>query len=169
MGQIRTGVRAFTTGGQLPHDVMRSTNRLLVDLGSELFASCLYLQLDPANGRAVMARAGHPPPLLRRPDGRVRVLDLAGGPLLGIDAAATYPATDVEFTPGSLLVLYTDGLIESPGIDIEDALAQVCELFTTMGDQPLEYLADELVRHSVAARERADDVAVLLLRARGDG
>ncbi|MER5910884.1 SpoIIE family protein phosphatase [Streptomyces sp. NPDC001982] len=169
MGQIRTGVRAFTTGGQPPHDVMRSTNRLLVDLGSELFASCLYLQLDPANGRAVMARAGHPPPLLRRPDGRVRVLDLAGGPLLGIDAAATYPTTEVEFTPGSLLVLYTDGLIESPGVDIEDALAQLGELLTTMGDQPLEYLADELVRHSVAARERADDVAVLLLRARGDG
>ncbi|GGI96954.1 hypothetical protein GCM10010121_004060 [Streptomyces brasiliensis] len=169
MGQIRTGVRAFTTGGQPPQEVMGSTNRLLVDLGAELFASCLYLRLDPAHGRAEMARAGHPPPLLRRPDGRVRVLDLAGGPLLGIDAEATYPTTEVEFAPGSLLVLYTDGLIESPGVDLEDALARLGELLTAMGDQPLEYLADELIRHSVAARERADDVAVLLLRALGDG
>ncbi|MFE0515650.1 SpoIIE family protein phosphatase [Streptomyces sp. NPDC058964] len=166
MGQIRTGVRAFTTGGQAPEDVMSSTNRLLVDLGADLFASCLYLRLDPAHGRAVMARAGHPPPLLRRPDGRVRVLDLAGGPLLGIDAEATYPTTEVDFSPGSVLVLYTDGLIESPGVDIEDALADLGELLARIGDQPLEQLADELVRHSVAARDRVDDVAVLLLRAR---
>ncbi|MGW3957633.1 SpoIIE family protein phosphatase [Streptomyces sp. NPDC004752] len=169
MGQIRTGVRAFTTGGQSPAQVMSSTNRLLIDLGAELFASCLYLRLDPARGRAVMARAGHPPPLLRRPDGRVRVLDLAGGPLLGIDTAATYPTTEIGLTPGSLLALYTDGLIESPGIDIEDALADLGELLAITGDQPLEYLADEVVRHSVAAHERVDDVAVLLLRARRDG
>ncbi len=167
MGQIRTGVRAFTTGGQTPEEVMGSTNRLLVDLGADLFASCLYLRLDPDNERAVMARAGHPPPLLRRPDGRVRVLDLAGGPLLGIDAEATYPTTEVDLAAGSVLVLYTDGLIESPGVDIEDALADMGELLNAIGDQPLEHLADELVAHSVAARDRVDDVAVLLLRALG--
>ncbi|MEU1407758.1 SpoIIE family protein phosphatase [Streptomyces sp. NPDC005728] len=168
MGQIRTGVRAYTTVGQAPQEVMRSTNRLLIDLGADLFASCLYLRLDPARGQAVMARAGHPPPLLRRPDGRVRVLDLAGGPLLGIDAAATYPTTDVSLTPGSVLALYTDGLVESPGVDIEDSLVDLGALLAEMGDQPLESLADELVRHSAAARERADDVAVLLLRACDD-
>ncbi|MEU6507081.1 SpoIIE family protein phosphatase [Streptomyces sp. NPDC046942] len=165
MGQIRTGVRAYTTVGQAPHEVMSSTNRLLIDLGAELFASCLYLRLDPARGRAVMARAGHPPPLLRRPDGRVRVLDLAGGPLLGIDAAAVYPTTEVSLAPGSVLVLYTDGLVESPGIDIEDALVDLGGLLSEAGDQPLERLADEVVRHNPAARGRVDDVAVLLLRA----
>ncbi|MGW8700764.1 SpoIIE family protein phosphatase [Streptomyces eurythermus] len=169
MGQIRTGVRAYTTVGQAPHEVISSTNRLLIDLGSELFASCLYLRLDPAHGRAVMARAGHPPPLLRRPDGKVRVLDLAGGPLLGIDASAVYPTTEVSLPPGSVLVLYTDGLVESRGVDIEDALADLGELLADAGDQPLESLVDEVVRHSVAARDRVDDVAVLLLRARADG
>ncbi|MFF7981934.1 SpoIIE family protein phosphatase [Streptomyces sp. NPDC007901] len=169
MGQIRTGVRAFTTVGQTPEEVMRSTNRLLIDFGADLFASCLYLRLDPARGRAVMARAGHPPPLLRRPDGRVRVLDLAGGPLLGIDAEATYPTTEVALAPGSVLALYTDGLVESPGVDIEDALVDLGELLAENGDQPLDKLADTLVRHSAAAQERVDDVAVLLLRARDDG
>lgn len=168
MGQIRTGVRAYTAVGQPPQEVMRSTNRLLIDLGADLFASCLYLRLEPAGGRVVMARAGHPPPLLRRPDGRVRVLDLAGGPLLGIDAAATYPTTEVPFSPGSVLVLYTDGLVESPDVDIEDALVGLGALLAEFGDRPLERLADELVRHSVAGRERVDDVAVLLLRARDD-
>lgn len=167
MGQIRTAVRAYTTVGQSPEEVMRSTNRLLIDLGAELFASCLYLRLDPGRGRAVMARAGHPPPLLRRPDGRVRVLDLAGGPLLGIDGSAVYPTTEVELAPGSVLVLYTDGLIESPGVDIEDALAELGRRLAEAGDRPLDELADELVRHSAAARERIDDVALLLLRADG--
>ncbi|KUO02899.1 SpoIIE family protein phosphatase [Streptomyces caeruleatus] len=166
MGQIRTAVRAYTTVGQAPEDVMRSTNRLLLDLGSDLFASCLYLRLDPAHGKAVMARAGHPPPLLRRPDGRVRVLDLAGGPLLGIDGSPTYPTTEVDLTPGCVLVLYTDGLIESPGVDIEDALADLGQLLTEAGERPLDELADLLVEHSAARRERVDDVALLLLRAR---
>lgn len=166
MGQIRTAVRAYTTVGQTPAEVMRSTNRLLIDLGAELFASCLYLRLDPRRGRAVMARAGHPPPLLRRPDGRVRVLDLAGGPLLGIDGSAVYPTTEVELAPGSVLALYTDGLIESPGVDIEDALADLGRQLAEAGDRPLDELADELVRRSAAARERIDDVALLLLRAR---
>ncbi|MEU6478730.1 SpoIIE family protein phosphatase [Streptomyces sp. NPDC047017] len=169
MGQLRTAVRAYTTVGQEPQEVMRSTNRLLMELGVELFASCLYLRLDPADGSAVMSRAGHPPPLLRRPDGRVRVLDLAGGPLLGIDAAATYPTTRVALAPGSVLALYTDGLVESPGVDIEDALAELGHRLGEAGDLPLGELADRLVRHSAAARERIDDVAVLLLRARGDG
>ncbi|MFG2455953.1 SpoIIE family protein phosphatase [Streptomyces sp. NPDC048523] len=167
MGQIRTAVRAYTTVGQPPEEVMRSTNRLLIDLGAELFASCLYLRLDPQRGRAVMARAGHPPPLLRRPDGRVRVLDLAGGPLLGIDSSAVYPTTEVDLTPGCVLALYTDGLIESPGVDIEDALADLGRQLAEAGDRPLDELADELVRRGAAARERIDDVALLLLRADG--
>ncbi|MCC5479305.1 SpoIIE family protein phosphatase [Streptomyces sp. JA03] len=168
MGQIRTGVRAYTTVGQAPHEVMSSTNRLLIDLGTELFASCLYLRLDPARGQAVMARAGHPPPLLRRPDGRVRVLDLAGGPLLGIDACAVYPTTEVSFAPGSVLVLYTDGLVEAPDVDIEEALVDLGALLSEAGDQPLERLADEVVQHTAATRARVDDVAVLLLRASDD-
>ncbi|MET7378070.1 SpoIIE family protein phosphatase [Streptomyces sp. NPDC005526] len=166
MGQIRTAVRAYTTVGQEPQEVMRSTNRLLIDLGVELFASCLYLRLDPVNGCAVMSRAGHPPPLIRRPDGRVRVLDLAVGPLLGIDASATYPTTLVDFAPGSVLALYTDGLVESPDTDIEDSLVELGQRLAEAGDAPLDELADLLVSHGAAERERIDDVALLLLRAR---
>ncbi|MBD9735192.1 serine/threonine-protein phosphatase, partial [Streptomyces sp. H28] len=164
MGQVRTAVRAYTTVGQAPEEVMRSTNRLLLDLGADLFASCLYLRLDPVRGRAVMSRAGHPPPLLRRPDGRVRVLDLAGGPLLGIDGGAVYPATEVGLSPGSLLVLYTDGLVESPGTDFEEAVAALGRRLTELGDLPLDELADALVRPRAAAEHRLDDIALLLIR-----
>lgn len=166
MGQIRTAVRAYTTVGQAPQEVMSSTNRLLIDLGTELFASCLYLRLDPGTGRAVMARAGHPQPLLRHPDGRVRVLDLAGGPLLGIDASATYPTTEVELPPGCVLALYTDGLIESPGVDIDETLTALGRRLAETGDRPLDELADGLVEFGAGVTERVDDIALLLLRAR---
>ncbi|GAA0920846.1 PP2C family protein-serine/threonine phosphatase [Streptomyces thermoalcalitolerans] len=169
MGQLRTAVRAYTTVGQEPGEVMRSTNRLLMDLGVELFASCLYLRLDPASHSAVMSRAGHPPPLLRLPDGRVRVLDLAGGPLLGIDATAVYTTTRVGLAPGSTLLLYTDGLVESPETDLENAIAELGHQLGEAGDAPPDELADLLVQRCMAARERIDDVAVLLLRMRDDG
>ncbi|MGP2437843.1 SpoIIE family protein phosphatase [Streptomyces sp. JW3] len=167
MGQVRTAVRAYTAVGRAPEEVMRRTNRLLIDLGTELFASCLYLRIEPGGGRAVLSRAGHPPPLLRRPDGQVRVLDLAGGPLLGIDAAASYPATEVELAPGTLLALYTDGLVESPGVDLDDALAGLGRRLARAGGLPLDELADLLVRDEAGAEERADDIALLLLRVRG--
>ncbi|MDX2545963.1 SpoIIE family protein phosphatase [Streptomyces sp. WI04-05B] len=166
MGQLRTAVRAYTTVGQAPQEVMSSTNRLLIDLGTELFASCLYLRLDPGTGRAVMARAGHPQPLLRYPDGQVRVLDLPGGPLLGIDSSAEYPATGVELSPGCVLALYTDGLIESPGVDIDEALAALAGRLAETGDRPLDELADGLVEFGAGVTDRVDDIALLLLRAR---
>ncbi|MFJ6656650.1 SpoIIE family protein phosphatase [Streptomyces sp. NPDC091377] len=167
MGQIRTAVRAYTTVGQPPHEVMRSTNRLLIELGSDLFASCLYLRLDPVSGRAVMARAGHPPPLLRHPDGQVEVLNVPGGPLLGVDAEAVYPTTEVELAPGSVLVLYTDGLVESPEVDIEDALADLGDRLGRAGALPLDELAEVLMGRGGYEGERPDDVALLLLRATG--
>lgn len=164
MGQVRTAVRAYTAVGQMPGRVMESTNRLLVDLATERFASCIYLHLDTARGRALLARAGHPQPLLRDPHGRVRALDLAGGPLLGIEADAVYPTTEVPLPPGSVLALYTDGLIEVAGVDLDESLAAVADRLAAEGGRPLEELADSLVRHVQETQGRSDDVALLLLR-----
>ncbi|MFF2848016.1 PP2C family protein-serine/threonine phosphatase [Streptomyces sp. NPDC058001] len=164
MGQVRTAVRAYTAVGQSPTEVVRSANRLLVDLESDLFVSCLYLHLDTAADRLVLARAGHPPPLLRGPDGRVQVLGLDGGPLLGVDAGATYPRTEVPFPPGSLLVLYTDGLIESRDTDLDEALSEIADRLAAAHARPLEDLADHLVHHVERTQERTDDVALMLLR-----
>ncbi|WHM40130.1 SpoIIE family protein phosphatase [Streptomyces sp. BPTC-684] len=164
MGQVRTAVRAYTAVGQTPGRVMESTNRLLVDLATERFASCIYLHLDTARGRALLARAGHPQPLLRDPDGRVRTLDLAGGPLLGIDADAVYPTTEVPLPPGSVLALYTDGLVEIAGVDLDESVAAVADRLADVGGRPLEEVADSLVRHVQETQGRSDDVALLLLR-----
>ncbi|MGW1881455.1 SpoIIE family protein phosphatase [Streptomyces sp. NPDC001970] len=164
MGQVRTAVRAFTAVGQSPGEVMTGTNQLLFDLDAELFVSCVYVQLDLMGHRALVARAGHPHPLLREPDGSVHVLDILGGPLLGVDPTSRYPTAPVSLLPGSVLALYTDGLVEAPGTDLDEALADLGAHLAAIGDRPLEEVADSLVRHTHQAHERADDVALLLLR-----
>ncbi len=80
MGQLRRAVRAFALGDRAPDEVMSGVSRLPADLDPGLFASCCYIRLDPATGRARAARAGHPPPLLRHPDGRTEAPARAGAP-----------------------------------------------------------------------------------------
>ncbi|AXI79882.1 SpoIIE family protein phosphatase [Peterkaempfera bronchialis] len=162
MGQLRSAVRAFATGGQSPDEVMACTNRLLADLDSGLFATCCCVQLDPANGRAWAVRAGHPPPLLRLPDGRTEVLDLAGGVLLGVDREIRYPVTELRLPPGSVLALYTDGLVEQPGADIGQGIDRLRSALAHTWTDSLADTAERLVREARYAPDRLDDVALLL-------
>ncbi|WP_181798616.1 SpoIIE family protein phosphatase, partial [Streptomyces sp. WELS2] len=123
MGQLRSAVRAFALGDRPPDEVLSGTNRLLIDLDPGQFASCCCLRLDPATGRTRIARAGHLPPLLRCPDGRTRVLDVPGDVVLGVDPHARYPVTELVLVPDAILALYTDGLVERPGTDIDEGIA----------------------------------------------
>ncbi|MER5326216.1 PP2C family protein-serine/threonine phosphatase [Streptosporangium roseum] len=164
MGQLRTAVRAYATTGAGPGEVLARTNRLLADLDPGLFATCVYVQLDLRRRTACLARAGHPYPLLRHPDGGVRVLDVPGGLLLGLDPEAEYPCTEIPLPVGSVLALYTDGLIETPGIDLDDSLAELGIELARVGDQHLDGLADTMIRHAQRTSRRGDDIALLLLR-----
>ncbi|MGW6906294.1 SpoIIE family protein phosphatase [Streptomyces sp. NPDC054940] len=169
MGQLRTAVRAFAVGDRPPDEVMSGTNRLLIDLDSGLFASCCYIRLDPVTGVARAAVAGHPPPVLRRPDGRTHVLDLPGGVVLGVDPLAQYPVTELRLEPGAVLALYTDGLVERPGYDIDDgigalrvALARAGAPAARAGAPSLAAVADRLTAKARHTADRPDDIALLL-------
>ncbi|MFF4035015.1 SpoIIE family protein phosphatase [Streptomyces sviceus] len=169
MGQLRSAVRAFALGDRPPDEVMSSTNHLLIDLDPGLFASCCYIRLDPATGVARAARAGHPPPLLRSADGRTRVLDLPGGVVLGVAPRARYPVTELHMEPGAILALYTDGLVERPGSDIDQgitalrvALAKAGAPAARPGSRYLAGVADRLTATARHAPDRPDDIALLL-------
>ncbi|MET9467932.1 SpoIIE family protein phosphatase [Streptomyces sp. NPDC006544] len=163
MGQLRSAVRAFTLGGRIsPEQVMHGTNRLLIDLDPGQFASCCYVLLDPATGRALAVRAGHPQPLLRHPDGRTEVLDLPGGVVLGIDAEAGYPVTEFTIEPGAVLALYTDGLVEIPGTDIDVGVERLRAALALAGAAQLTETADRLVGEAGNSTDRPDDIALLL-------
>ncbi|MDO0909448.1 SpoIIE family protein phosphatase [Streptomyces sp. DT2A-34] len=169
MGQLRSAVRAFALGDRPPDEVMSGTNRLLIDLDAGLFASCCYIRLDPATGVAQAAVAGHLPPLLRRPDGRTHVVDLPGGVVLGVDPQAQYPVAELRMEPGAVLALYTDGLVERPGVDIDDgisalrvALAKAGAPGARRGGRLLAGVADRLTVTARHTADRPDDIALLL-------
>ncbi|MFE0185051.1 PP2C family protein-serine/threonine phosphatase, partial [Streptomyces olivaceus] len=169
MGQLRSAVRAFALGDRPPDEVMGGVNHLLADLDPGLFASCCYIRLDPATGRALAARAGHPPPLLRHPDGRTETLDLPGGVVLGVDPRAAYPLTEFLVEPGAVLALYTDGLVERPGTDIDEgitalrlALGGAGSPAPRPGSRALAGVADRLVVSARHTADRRDDIALLL-------
>ncbi|MFJ7071824.1 SpoIIE family protein phosphatase [Streptomyces sp. NPDC098781] len=161
MGQVRAAVHGHAAAGAAPGDVLGTTNRLLDDLDSGRFASCLYARIDLARESVCLAGAGHPPAVLRHPDGRTEVLRVPPGLLLGIERTAEYPAVDVAFRPGAVLVLYTDGLIERPGLDPDVAVDALAELVARADPTDLDDMADRLVRH---AGEPVDDVALFLIR-----
>ncbi|WP_051838223.1 SpoIIE family protein phosphatase [Streptomyces sp. NRRL F-2580] len=171
MGQVRTAVHAHGTAGTPPAEILARTNRLLTDLDPGLFTSCLIAHIDLVRGRALLASAGHPPPLLRYPGGATEVLQVPPGLLLGIEPSAEYPTREIPFPPGALLVLYTDGLVETPGADIEaDTLSLARHLDRSEAAAPgrredLDEVADALLRHARQAGPRTDDIALLLIRA----
>ncbi|MFI1302862.1 SpoIIE family protein phosphatase [Streptomyces sioyaensis] len=162
MGQLRSAVRAFASAGQRPGDVISSTNRLLVDLDPGPLASCCYVRLDPGSGVARVVLAGHCPPLLRRPGGHTEALDLPCGPLLGVTEAANYPESDVHFLPGSILALYTDGLVERRGSDVATGIDRLRTTLAHARAASLEELADRLLREARRSPNRTDDIALLL-------
>ncbi|WP_405680395.1 SpoIIE family protein phosphatase [Streptomyces sp. NBC_00868] len=162
MGQLRSAVRAFALAGSTPDQVVRGTNQLLSDLDPGQFASCCYVVLDPASGTAQAVRAGHPQPLLRHPDGRTEVLDLAGGLVLGIDPEAAYPVTELRLAVGSVLALYTDGLVEKPGTDIDVGVERLRAALAATGPGPLTETADRLIAEAGSDEDRPDDIALLL-------
>ncbi|MEU9117022.1 SpoIIE family protein phosphatase [Streptomyces sp. NPDC048483] len=162
MGQLRSAVRAFATAGHRPGDVISSTNQLLLDLDPGPLASCCYVRLHPGSGIARVVLAGHCPPLLRRPDGRTEVLDLPSGPLLGVAEESTYPETDVHFPPGSILALYTDGLVERRGADVGTGIDRMRASLAHVRADSLEELADKLLLGARRSPHRMDDIALLL-------
>ncbi|MCX4524445.1 MULTISPECIES: GAF domain-containing SpoIIE family protein phosphatase [unclassified Streptomyces] len=162
MGQLRSAVRAFALSGNSPEESMRGMNRLLIDLDPGQFASCCYVSLDRETGLARAVRAGHPQPLLRHADGRTEVLELPGGVVLGVTADATYPVTELRLEPGAVLVLYTDGLVEKPGTDIDTGVERVRAALAAAPPDPLTEMADRLIGEAGSSTDRPDDIALLL-------
>ncbi|MEV0492076.1 SpoIIE family protein phosphatase [Streptomyces atratus] len=162
MGQLRSAVRAFALSGHDPQEVVSGTNRLLIDLDPGQIASCCYIVLDPATGRTQIVRAGHPQPLLRHPDGTTEVLDLPGGVVLGVTPDATYPVSSLWLAPGAILALYTDGLVEQAGADIDDGIERLRGIIEAADAPSLVGMADLVIREARREPDRPDDIAVLL-------
>ncbi|HEX9765520.1 MAG TPA: SpoIIE family protein phosphatase, partial [Nitriliruptorales bacterium] len=176
MGRLRTAVRTLADAEFAPDELLTRLDDLVVRLdreegpdvrgqadgaSGEVGATCLYAVYDPVAGRCDLARAGHPPPVVVNSDGTAEVLDLPAGPPLGL-GGLPFEAAQIDMGEGSLLALYTDGLIETPGRDIDVGLDLLCEALRSPGAD-LEETCDEVLR-KVRPDPSADDVVLLLAR-----
>jgi PAS domain S-box-containing protein len=160
MGQLRTATVTLTRLGRPPEEIMRQLSRLLADDDVEIGATCLYASYDPRTRRCRFTSAGHPPPVVRHPDGRTEFVDVRQGMILGVQHDH-YPTTEARLAPGSVLALYTDGLVEQPGQDIDVGMSRLAR---ALGASPARSLGDLRDALLASAGPAGDDIALLLAR-----
>ncbi|WP_371667225.1 SpoIIE family protein phosphatase [Streptomyces sp. NBC_00289] len=161
MGQMRTAVRAYAVEGHPPDVVVSHANRLLVGMETDLFATCCYVELDLEEGNTLFVRAGHLSPLVRHADGRTEEVQVEGGLPLGVLAEADFPMTALTLSPGTVLALITDGLVEASDLPLDEGMRRTLTSLAAADPADPGHMADELLG-DVGRRE--DDVALLLLR-----
>ena len=161
MGQLRTTTAALARLGHPPEEIMGQLSGVVAEHGEETGATCLYAQYDPASRRCRLTSAGHLPPALRHPDGTAEFIDVPAGVMLGV-GQHHYPAIDIELPPGSVLALYTDGLIERPGEDIGTGMARLARALAASPGRSLDGLCDSVLAGLGA--DARDDIALLLAR-----
>ncbi|MDF3144506.1 MULTISPECIES: SpoIIE family protein phosphatase [unclassified Streptomyces] len=177
MGRLRTAVRTLADVDLPPEELLVHLDDLVTHLRVEedaetdpeletvtdLIATCLYLVYDPVSRRCAAVGAGHPPPAVITPDGKAEFIDLPVGPPLGV-GGLPFEAVEWEVPQGSLLALYTDGLVQVPEHDLGRGMA----LLRRRLERPahsLEETCDDVVR-SLLPAQPSDDVALLIARTR---
>ncbi|MFJ1787080.1 SpoIIE family protein phosphatase [Streptomyces anulatus] len=166
MGQLRIALRAYAAEGHPPATVLARASRFLAELDTDRFATCTYAQVDLASGAVQVVRAGHLGPLIRHLDGRVGSPQVRGGLPLGTSTDLQdeeYPETRLDLVPGETFVLYTDGLVEEPGADLDTGIDALRNEVST-GPAGAEALADHLSERLWERWGSGDDVALLVLR-----
>ena len=168
MGRLRTAVHTLADLELPPDEIMTHLNHLVAGMSEESYVTCLYALYDSTTQICSLARAGHPPPALIHPDGTVHFPEMAADPPLGA-ADPPFETLELHVPDGSLLVLYTDGLVESAKREIDEGMAALAGLLHTAHVDgtaaDLERLCDTLTEGLLpAGNQAADDAAFLVAR-----
>ncbi|WP_327134520.1 SpoIIE family protein phosphatase [Streptomyces sp. NBC_01343] len=176
MGRLRTAVHTLAGLDYAPEEVLSHLDDLVNRLAAEqeradghppgqqiVGATCLYAVYDPTSRRCTLARAGHLPPVVVTSDGTVSLPDLPEGPPLGL-GGLPFESAELELAEGSLLALYTDGLVEAGGLDLDQGLERLREVLSRPGRSLEENCTD--VQDALLPDHPPDDVALLLARTR---
>jgi serine phosphatase RsbU (regulator of sigma subunit)/anti-sigma regulatory factor (Ser/Thr protein kinase) len=165
MGQLRNALRAVALEGHGPAVLMTRLNGLLAEFGtSDQMATLLFALYDSEQASLTMVNAGHPPPLMVSPDGSVAFLEHGAGVPLGAMSRPSYSEATVPLPPGGLLLMYTDGLVETRDTPLEEGLEALRRAILD-GPDDLDALCDHILATGLAGRVNEDDVALLALRA----
>ncbi|WP_371102154.1 SpoIIE family protein phosphatase [Streptomyces sp. PU_AKi4] len=173
MGRLRTAVHNFSALDLPPDELLALLDEMVGRIDQDeaqdeqsapvTGATCLYAVYDPVSRRCTVARAGHPPPAVVRPDGGVEFWEVPAGPPLGL-GGLPFESAELELPEGSRLVLYTDGLVEDRGHDIDVGLERLREALSRSGDSPEDTC--RVVLESRRPARAGDDIALLVARTR---
>ncbi|MFE5893900.1 SpoIIE family protein phosphatase [Streptomyces sp. NPDC056462] len=168
MAQVRNMLRAYAWAQhEPPSRIVERLDEAMEHITDVSMATMIYARievLDDGHWQLSWTNAGHPPPLLISRDGVARYLDAGHGVALGTGLRTSRPDAEVVLRPGSTLVLYTDGLVEEPGLIIDVGLNRLRRHAAALVHRPLTVFADQVLRR-VRPTENDDDVALLALRA----
>jgi PAS domain S-box-containing protein len=162
MGRLAIALRAYAIDGLPVNAVVGGVNRLMCELKEEEIATVFALSLNPKTGEATYARAGHPPALVRMPDGTVVELSGEGAPPIGWREELPIAVNSASVPPGSTILLYTDGLIERREYDIHVAIERLKSAFASGPAEPAEIV--ESLPAQFGAERVQDDIALLAAR-----
>ncbi len=162
MGQLRAAVRAYARLDLPPADLLESLDGLVRDIGEDQIVTCIYAVFDPADQVLRFANAGHLPPIVATPEGDCRVVGGDENPPLGI-GAVNLRQHEVELASNARVVLYTDGLVERRGEDLEQGIEALARRVATLTG-PVDGVPEELAA-AMLPDGPDDDVAILVARA----
>ncbi|MFH8801290.1 SpoIIE family protein phosphatase [Streptomyces sp. NPDC017936] len=176
MGRLRTAVRTLADVDLPPDELLTHLDDLVLRLSTDeavpggaaetaggIGTTCLYAVYDPISRRCTLARAGHPPPAVVTPGGAVYLLDVPAGPPLGL-GGLPFETSETELPEGSLLALYTDGLLEARDRDIDEALDKMFAAIARPAQTP-ESACDQVLT-ALLTHLPDDDIALLIARTR---
>ncbi|MFE2070274.1 PP2C family protein-serine/threonine phosphatase [Streptomyces sp. NPDC059467] len=161
MNAYRSLLRYIASSELPPHRVLRQMDDIAATEADRRPATCLLVRVDPSRGQVTLASAGHLPPALVAWDGRTSLLPVPVGPPLGTGFGG-YEAATHQLEPGQALVLFTDGLVEHRGEDIDRSLRRLADLHFSPA-VGIDTLLDSILTR-LDARNAEDDVAVLAAR-----
>ncbi|HTJ71386.1 MAG TPA: SpoIIE family protein phosphatase [Actinospica sp.] len=176
MGRLRTAVQTLADVDLPPDELLAHLDDLVIRLNGdseigrpdgvgETGATCLYAVYDPISRTLTAASAGHPSPVLVLPDGTSQMVDISVGPVLGV-GGLPFECLEMEVPEGSLLALYSDGLVEATEHDPDVGIERLRQVLTDPSvGAGLEDRCDEVLR-ALLPQHPADDVALVLARTR---
>ncbi|WP_460061434.1 PAS domain S-box protein [Streptomyces sp. YKOK-I1] len=167
MGQLRSAAHALAKTGMQPRQLMRALDTCVADLDvPDQLVTCCYLVIAPDAGTVTVCSAGHLPVLVAGVGDGITALPCPVNAPLGV-GDVLYEQSSTEIPPGATLVLYTDGLVETPGSDIEFRIDELTVLLEGMfsATPSLEAAADQVLAGLLPdADSHNDDVTLLFAR-----
>jgi hypothetical protein len=161
MGRIRSALRAYTLVDDRPERVLELVDRKIRHFEIDGMATVACAVSDPPFDSITVALAGHPPPALARPGQATELVDLAPGPPLGMWYDVARESMSFAFEPGSVVVFYTDGLVERRNESLDIGFKRLCGAVSA--DEPARVTSD-VMHQLIADTIPQDDIAMVVVR-----